>query len=147
MFSALVGKSALIWITSAVFILSQPAILAGAGSVPRGTHALTVKQVRQLCAHGPGSHAVRVRGYYASYTFFGPGPPATPVSYQTGYLFGRKVPTPIDSTTASTGILVLGPQFGVEPQFPDAGWVQVTGKWSCSTFRLRVKSWRSSAHP
>jgi len=146
MFFGLIWKLALIWLASSVFPLAQSAFLTSGVSVRTGTHVLTVKRVRLLCTHGAGSHSVRVRGYYASYPFFGPGPPATPVSYQTGYLFGHEVRTPIDSASTPAGILVVGPQLGVAPQLPAAGWVQVTGRWSCSTLRLELKSWRPSAH-
>jgi len=138
-------RSFAIWIALSLCTLASAAFPTEARSIQTDTRLLTVRQVQLLCAHGAGSHSVRARGYYASYPFFGPGPPATPISYQTGYLFGRRARTPIDSATVAARILVLGPHYGIGPQLPAAGWVQITGTWHCSTLRLRLKSWRPAA--
>lgn len=144
--SPLVGKAFLAWIAAAALALSQSILPSRQDRAQASARVVTVKQLRSLCARGPESHSVRVRGYYAAYTFFGPGPPATPVTYQTGYLFGHKVRTPIDTSTAASGILVLGPQYGFGARLPAAGRVQINGRWNCSTFRLRLKSWKPWTH-
>ncbi|HZU13361.1 MAG TPA: hypothetical protein VFB58_11025 [Chloroflexota bacterium] len=113
-------------------------------SASRATRVLTVSELQARCVRGTAVYNVRVRGYYAVYAFFGPGPPATPITYQTGYLYGHKVRTPMDRSASSSGILVIGPRLGSGTQLPASGWVQIAGRWDCASARLRVRSWKPS---
>jgi hypothetical protein len=116
--------------------------------LPVKQRPLTVSAVHSRCLRHPRFDGMmKIRGFYVRYPFFGPGPPATPITYETGYLFGHRMPPLLQPSDLGSGVLVKGPDLASSRLIPDTGWISVHGNLHCARLSpvVQLRTWRSLA--